>query len=159
MKTSEKVISAVLTIVLGVLCLIMKSEAVSVAMTILGAVLIVLGALDLLDKNVPFAVVKIVIGVLLIIFGWTIVSAVLYIVAALLMIYGILTLYNCIRFKVKGVRPIDTLIAYAAPVICIVIAFFLFFNQRGTVDWVFIVSGIFLILEGILMLFVPSRKQ
>ncbi len=159
MKTSEKIISAALTIVLGILCIIMKGGVISVAMTILGAVLIVLGILDLAGKAFPPAVVKIVLGVLFIVFGWTIVSAVLYIVAALLMIYGILQLYGRIRFKVKGPRAIDTVAAYAGPVICIVVAFFLFFNQGGTVDWVFIVSGIFLIIEGILMLFVPSRKD
>lgn len=159
MKTSEKVISAALTIVIGILCLILKAEVISIAMTILGAVLIVVGGMNLIDKLVPPGVVKIVVGVLIIVFGWTIVSAVLYILAALLLIYGILLLYTRIKANVKGARVIDTILAYAAPVVCIVIALFLFFNQGGTVNWVFIVAGIFTIIEGVLMLVDAFKKK
>lgn len=159
MKTSEKVISAALTILIGVLCLILKSEVISIAMTILGVVLIVGGVMNLIDKQVVPAVVKIVIGVLIIVFGWTIVSAVLYILAALLLIYGILLLYARIKANVRGARIIDTILAYAAPVVCIIIAFFLFFNQGGTVNWVFIVAGIFAIIEGVLMLVDAFKKK
>ena len=105
MKTSEKIISAALTIVLGILCIIMKGGVISVAMTILGAVLIVLGILDLAGKAFPPAVVKIVLGVLFIVFGWTIVSAVLYIVAALLMITGYCSFTAASVSRSKGLGP------------------------------------------------------
>jgi len=159
MKTSEKVVSAALTIVIGVLCLILRAEVISIAMTILGAVLIFVGIMDLIDKQMVPAVVKIVFGVLIIVFGWTIVNAVLYIVAALLLIYGILQLYARLKAKVKGVRFIDTLLAYASPIICIVISVLLFFNQCGVVNWVFIVAGIFTIVEGVLMLIDALKKK
>ena len=159
MKITQKIVSSVLVIVLGVLCLIMKRDVITVAMTLLGALLILSGLFDIAGKLIPSAVVKIVVGVLFIIFGFTIFSAVLYIVAALLLIWGIVSLYYRIRFRVKGARAIDTIAAYAAPVLGIVIAFLLFFNQGGTVDWVFIGVGIFLILEGIISFFIPSRKN
>ena len=152
MKTSEKVVSAVLTIVLGILLVVLPNRIVEICMTVLGIVLIVSGILNLIDKMVMPAVVKIVVGALIILCGWVLVSAVLYIVAALLLIYGILQLYARIKLKVKGARVIDTVLAYAAPIVCIVIAFFLFFNQGATLRWVFIVAGIFTIIEGALML-------
>lgn len=86
-------------------------------MTVLGIVLIVSGILNLIDKMVMPAVVKIVVGALIILCGWVLVSAVLYIVAALLLIYGILQLYARIKLKVKGARVIDTVLAYAAPIV------------------------------------------
>lgn len=123
MKTSEKVVSAVLTIVLGILLVVLPNRIVEICMTVLGIVLIVSGILNLIDKMVMPAVVKIVVGALIILCGWVLVSAVLYIVAALLLIYGILQLYARIKLKVKGARVIDTVLAYAAPIVCIVIAF------------------------------------
>ena len=102
MKTSEKVVSAVLTIVLGILLVVLPNRIVEICMTVLGIVLIVSGILNLIDKMVMPAVVKIVVGALIILCGWVLVSAVLYIVAALLLIYGILQLYARIKLKVKG---------------------------------------------------------
>lgn len=157
MKTSEKVISALLTILLGVMFIVMKQEVISVAMTVFGVVLIVLGIMNFIDKEVVPAVIKIVLGALIIVFGWVLVSAVLYIVAALLLIYGILLLYSRIKLRVKGWRQM--LFAYAEPVVFIVISFFLFFNQGGTLAWVFIVSGIFTVVEGILMLIDACWKR
>ena len=161
MKVSEKIISAILTLVLGILFIVLKGQVVSIAMTILGVLLIVLGIMNLTTKLVAPGVVKIVVGALIILFGWVLVSAALYILAALLLIFGILQLYARIKIKLntKGARIIDTIFAYALPVICIVIAFFLFFNQGGTVDWVFIVAGVFTIIEGILMLANGLRKN
>lgn len=159
MKTSEKVISALLTILLGVMFIVMRQEVISVAMTVFGVVLIILGIMNLIDRKVVPAVIKIVLGALIIVFGWVLVSAVLYIIAALLLIYGILLLYSRIKLRVKGWRFFDTLLAYAEPVVFIVIAFFLFFNQGGTLAWVFIVSGIFTVVEGILMLIDACWKR
>ena len=139
MKVSEKIISAILTLVLGILFIVLKGQVVSIAMTILGVLLIVLGIMNLTTKLVAPGVVKIL--------------------AALLLIFGILQLYAQIKLNTKGARIIDTIFAYALPVICIVIAFFLFFNQGGTVDWVFIVAGVFTIIEGILMLANGLRKN
>ena len=149
MKKSETIISAIVTIALGVLLMIMKGEMISVFMTILGVALIVLGLIDLLLRNITFAVIKLVAGSVVIFFGWTIVSAVVYIIAALVLIVGILALYDAIRFRLRCVRGMETLKILAPPVVCILIGFVLFFNQW---DWVFVVAGLFTILEGGLLL-------
>ena len=149
MKKSEKIISAIFTIAIGVLLMIMKGEMISIFMTILGVSLIVLGLIDLLDRNFPIAVVKIVVGSVVIFFGWTIVSAVVYILASLVLIVGILALYDCIRFRLRCVRGMEVLKILAMPVVCILIGLVLFFNKW---DWVFVVAGLFTILEGGLLL-------
>lgn len=84
MKVSEKIISAILTLVLGILFIVLKGQVVSIAMTILGVLLIVLGIMNLTTKLVAPGVVKIVVGALVILFGWVLVSAALYILAALI---------------------------------------------------------------------------
>lgn len=155
MKKSEMIISAIFTIALGVLLIIMKGEMISVFMTILGVSLIVFGVLDLLQKNVPFAVVKIVVGGVVILFGWTIVSAVVYILASIVLIVGILALYDCLRYRLRCVQGKEVLKILATPVVCILIGLILFFNQW---DWVFVVAGLFTVLEGGLLLWEALSK-
>lgn len=149
MNKSQKIISAILTIALGVLLIAMRGEMISVFMTILGVALIVLGTIELIQKCVTQAVIKIVVGGLIILFGWTLVSAVLYIIAAFLLIVGILGLYDCLRYHVKCLRGIEILKEISIPVICILIGVTLFFNVW---DWIFIVAGILTIIEGGLIL-------
>ena len=146
MTKSEKLISAILTILVGVLFIAFKAGVVGWAMTVFGVVLIVGGVLNLVDHIVPPAVVKIVMGVVVIVFGWTLMSAVLYVFAAVLLIYGILQIYDLVVNKIKNVW------GYLSPVFLVVIAVCLLFNQGGTINWVFVVSGIFLIIEGALLL-------
>lgn len=155
MKTSEKLISALLTILLGVLFMVMKSDVVRVAMTILGIALIVIGILNLVDKYVAPAVVKIVLGALIVLCGWRIVEAVLYIVAALLLIYGILDLYMRSKAGIKVVN-FNSLLFYAKPILMILLAILLFFNK---LNGIFIVAGICAVLEGALMLVDAVKKD
>ena len=97
MKTSEKIISAIVTIAIGVLLLVMKKELIGAFMTVIGISIMVLGLLDLFYRLIPPAVVKLVTGALIILCGRVVVEAVLYIVAAILLIVGILMLYDKIR--------------------------------------------------------------
>ena len=148
MKNKEKFLSAFFTIALGILLIVMKQDLISVFMTVLGLSLIILGGLDFFTEDMTGAVIKWVIGVLIIVFGWTIASAVVYIVAAGLLILGILGLYDLLRVKNVCARGFDFLRAYALPVGCIVIGLILFFNRW---DWIFVLAGICTVIEGALL--------
>lgn len=149
MNKSEKVITAIFTIAIGVLLIIMKGEMISVLMTVLGVSLMVLGLIDLLKKNIPLATVKLVVASVVILFGWTIVSAVVYIIAGLVLIVGILTLYDAIRFRLHCLRGVEALKLLAPSIVCIAIGLILFFNKW---NWVFVVAGLCTIVEGGLLL-------
>lgn len=152
MKRTEKIVSAGLTIALGVLLILLKADIISILMTVLGVGLIALGVMDLVHKLVPPAVVKLVSGAVVILCGWVIVSAVLYIVAAMLLVAGIILLYEKIKGKVCFSSKWKTVCDYAVPVLFILIGLCLLFNQGNTVNWVFIISGIFTVAEGGLLL-------
>ena len=152
MKKSEKVITAVLTIALGVLLIVLQGDVISILMTVLGLGLIVLGILDLFERQIPPAVVKSVIGLVVIVCGWVIVGAVLYLVSALLLIAGILLLYERIRSRRTCTTIFQSICDFAAPIVCILIGVLLLFNQGETVAWVFILSGVVTVLEGGLLL-------
>ena len=152
MKKSERLITALITIALGVLLIVLRGDLISILMTVVGLGLIAFGIMDLIDNRIPPAVIKLVGGVVVIVCGWVIVEAVLYLVAGALLIAGILLLYE----KIKKHRRCDTLFytlcEYAVPVVFLVIGTLLMFNQGNTVKWVFIFGGIFTIIEGGLLL-------
>ena len=152
MTKTQKILSAVFTILLGVLLIILRGEVISIAMTVLGIGCIVLGIMDLIQKRVPPAVVHLVLGVIIIVCGWAIVGAVLYLLAGVLLVAGILLVYEKWKSRVKCNTWYYTLCEYAVPVLCIVIGILLLFNQGNTVNWVFVVSGIVTVVEGGLLL-------
>ena len=152
MKKSEKIVSAVLMMVLGIMFIILKDKFIGLLMTVAGISLIVLGATDLVENLVPPAVIKIISGILVILCGWVVVEAVLYILAGALLVLGILLLYDQIKNGESCERLWQTLLRYAVPILCIVIGTLFLFNQGNSVNWVFIVSGSVTVIEGGLLL-------
>ena len=148
MKKTEKIISALASIVFGVLLIILRGDLISVLMTALGVGLIVIGVIDLINKQFPPAIVKAVCGVVVIVCGWVIVSAVLYILAGVLLIAGILLLYEQIKSKTPCGSIAKRICEFATPVILIVIGILLMFNQGNTMNWVFIIGGVLTVVEG-----------
>lgn len=145
MKNSNKLITALLTVALGVLFIVMKADVISVAMTVLGAALLVLAVIDLINKQIPPAIVKAVLGVVVLVFGWAFVSVALYVLAAVLLMYGLLYVYELMKAKTKK------FLSFVGPVVMIVAALCLFFAQGDILNTMFIISGVFLIVEGALM--------
>ncbi len=152
MKKSERLITALITIALGVLLIVLRGDLISILMTVVGLGLIAFGIMDLIDSRIPPAVVKLVGGVVVIVCGWGIVEAVLYLVAGVLLIAGILLLYEKIKNHSRCATLFYTLCEYAVPVVFLVIGTLLMFNQGNTVNWVFILGGLFTIIEGGLLL-------
>ncbi len=148
MTKTQKILSALFTMALGVMLIVLRGEIISIAMTVLGVGCIALGILDLVQNRVPPAVIKLVVGVIIIVCGWAIVGAVLYILAGLLLIAGILLVYEKLKNRVRCATWYQNLIEYAVPILCIVIGVLLLFNQGNTVSWVFIVSGSITVIEG-----------
>ena len=157
--SNNQLIEGALTILLGILFLILQDKVITVAMTILGVVLIVLAVLDLLDHQTFPAIVKAVFGVVVLVFGWAITTAALYILAAVLLIWGIYELYAKLRVHLKGNSVWLTVMLYIAPILNILLGLLLLFNQNGTVAWVFIVTGVLLIVDGVMLLCSAFRKK
>ena len=152
MKKSEKVIAAILTMSIGVLLIVLQDNFIGLLMTLAGICLIAFGALDIFHREVPPAVIKIVVGVLVIVCGWVLVEAVLYIVAAFLLIAGILLLYDKIKKKVRCDTLLLTALEYAVPALFVLIGVLLLFHQAVAIELIFIFSGILTLIEGAILL-------
>ena len=144
-------ISAIALIVIGVLFIVYKSEIISFAMSLIAIALIVMGVLDIVHKNIVSGIIKIVFGALVAVAGWVFVKLALYVLAAFLLIAGVLELYGFLRYKIQKFN-LPVIMHIVQPAIYILVAICLLFNQGGALSWVFVVSGIFFIIDGVVAL-------
>ena len=158
MKKNGNLIASIVTILMGILFCILKEGVIDIMMTILGVLFIVGGVIALLSGGTVYGIVLIAIGVIIIIFGWAIKTVVFYVIAILLILVGVLQIAALLKENVKGTKPIFTLIIYLVPILRIAIGVLLFFNQSGTINWILYVTGILLIVDGIIGLITEASK-
>lgn len=152
MQSSRKndVLLSLALLATGIMFLAFRGEFIGIVMTVIGASLIVFGIINIFYGDLYQAIAEAVVGAFIIVFGWLLVSVAFYVIAVALIFYGIVK----IRLAFTLISAKATLFLITVPFVCgilnIVLGFLLFFNQGGTIDWIFIVSGIGLIIEGIL---------
>jgi hypothetical protein len=159
MKKTEKIIAAILTMAVGILLIAMQDKFIGLLMSIAGTCLIVLGVVDLFHRYVPPAVIKMVAGALIIICGWVLVEAVLYIVSAMLLIAGILLLYDKIKKRVRCDTMFKTVLEYALPSVFIVIGGVLLFHQAFAMEIIFVITGILTLFDGGILLLEAFEEE
>ena len=152
MKKTEKIIAAFLLIALGVVLAVLQGDLISILMTALGLGLLVLGCVDLYNRCVLPAIIKFVAGGISILFGWVLVGAVLYLLAAALIVLAILLVYERVKCSDNQQSVWQKVTEYIQPALLLCIGFLLFFNQGETVAWIFIISGVLTVLEGGILL-------
>lgn len=145
---SNNLIMAIAMIALGILFIIMKAGVISIAMTVFGVALLVVAVIDLLNKDWVPCVIKAVLGIAVIVFGWALVDIARYILAGVLLIYGVLQVIDTVKKLKQNKTLLSKLLVLVEPVVIVAIAIFLFFN----VDILFIIAGIFFLIEGVLAL-------
>ena len=145
---SNELLTAIALILIGGLFIIYKGEVISIAMSLIGITLVVLGIIDILRARVFSGVVKLVFAALVVLAGWLFVTLALYVLGAFLLIAGITQLIALSKLKIKKMT-LPTVMHIAQPIIYILVAICLFFKQGGSISWVFILSRVFLILDGI----------
>lgn len=148
----ENKIAGIVAIVLGFLLLLLKGEVISIVLTVIGLLALVAAFSDWRNKNTNGAIVKAVIGVCILAFGWLFVNLALYIVAAVIVAVGLKKILDIKNSSPVNLSLQDKVMLYAKPGLTVLAGLILFFNQGGVIDWVFIVVGVLLIVEGFLEL-------
>lgn len=144
----NEVLTAAMLIVIGCLFMIYKGGVISIAMSLIGVTLLALGIIDLLKGHSFGGVIKLVFSLLVLLCGWLFIKLALYILGAILLVLGVMDLSRLSGVKMKKIS-LPLLMHLIQPIIYILIAICLFFNQGGAISWVFTVSGLFLIIDGI----------
>ena len=148
MKTSERIILALVTITLGVLLIAWQGDIIQVLMTVLGIALMVLGILDWIERDLKIAGLKALLGLLSIAFGWLLVTVVSYIMATAIIL---LAVYLAVCFFKQGNKiclSVGSVSLWVKPIFLFLMGLFLFLNNGGDAVWAFILVGIITVLLG-----------
>ena len=131
--TKNNIIKFIAYLVLGILFCCMKSGVISVVITILGAFVIVLGILKLIDKKWLEGVLYIVGGVLMIIGSWFLQNVIVIIIGALFIALGAYRLIVVSKVS-RAVQVIIGPVLMIVAGIFIICANWLDFSPRATLS-------------------------
>ena len=145
---SNAILMAVVMLVLGILFIVMKGGVLSIAMTVLGVALLVVAVIDLINKQWVPCIIKAVLGIVVIVFGWALIDISRYVLAGVLLIYGVLQIIEAFKGFKKKTSFLSKLFSLLEALVIVAIAVLLFRNT--SILW--IVGGIFFIVEGVLSL-------
>ena len=152
-KTS-KLISAIMTLVLGILFLILKGEVIGIGLTVLGVVLLVTAILELVRNNIASGIIKAVLAIAVFVIGWLLLNIALIVIGIVLMVYGVLEFIKRIVaiFKKQSGKFLATVLGFINPVLCIIAAGFLLTSRGEALSWAIIVAGVLFVVDGIIAL-------
>lgn len=157
MNQKGNVASALGSILLGILLIVMKGKIITAAITLLAVFVIVGAIMDFVAGLVNYGIVKSVAGICILVFGWVFASLAFYILAAGIIIMGLLQISS-----IKNTMPVNLTAGerfqeYFRPELMVAAGACLLFNQSGTIAWVFIVTGVLLVVNGVMALFGANR--
>ena len=151
MKIQNKLIQALVTILIGALLIIWKTGVVSIAITALGVYFVVMGILDLVHKKEQTpAIIKIAIGAVAILLAWLITQVAVIILGVVIAFNGVMQILAIVNSDVKYVKLVDRIMVWAGPVLSVIAGLFIIFGNG--LDWAFIVFGVLVIIEGVVSL-------
>lgn len=149
MNQKENMATAFVSILLGVLLITLRDRVIGAAITVLGVAVLVSAVADFMAKLTNTAIIKAVVGVSILVFGWMFVDLALYILAAGIILMGLLQISGIHRFSPVNLTTQEKLVAYMRPVVMALAGACLLFNKNGTLAWVFVVTGILLVVQGV----------
>lgn len=147
MKVKESSLMIMLLLTLGVTMLIYGWGILGIALVVVGAAAAALGLIDLCDKEWIPGLVKTVIGVALILLTLYAGEIVLYVLAALLIAYGIYQIILAIKGDKKGL-----LMALIVPALCIAAGVMLIVFMVAVVEIMTTIFAILLLVAGAFLL-------
>ncbi len=141
-SNNSGLLNAALYILVGLLLIIFRAQVLDWAMTGIGAVLIVMGILNVIRGDLLEGILLAIIGIAIIVIGWTFIDIVLLVLGVALAIKGIIDL---VRAAGRGaVMPL------ISALITTLVGIALFAGKWIMLDWFFIIIGGMLVLDGIL---------
>lgn len=152
MKKTSQFISAAMTLALGILFVILKSEVVGIGLTVLGVALIVTAIVDIIRKSYAYGIVKGILGIAVLVVGWVLIEVAIFVIGAVLLVYGVLEFFKRLAAKKKGRRVWVVILGLVQPLVCIAAAVFLITKGGSALSLAIVVSGVLLIVDGVLAL-------
>lgn len=156
---------AVLAAILGIVLIIWPGTAVRTIIIVIGAVLMLLGAVSLIFSKKPEegqnrsllslnGIASLVFGLILVIFPTFFAGIIMFLFGAILLIVGVSEVANLISVRRETKAPASL---FLGPVITTACGIVIFFNPFSTIEWLFIFFGISLLVYA-LTEFLSTKK-
>lgn len=159
MKFEKEYLNAIVNIALGIMFIIFRGSVISIAITLLGIVAILLGVIDFVNKQTTFGIIKCICGVAVLVFGWIFLYIACVILGFVLIAMGAMRIVDTYHLMPVNATVTEKIMSYLKPSVSIVAGLCLIFNFGGVVDWLLIVAGALLIVDGILGFTMNAKKQ
>jgi uncharacterized membrane protein HdeD (DUF308 family) len=141
-KSTSELSSSLLYVVIGVLLMVFRSQTLGWAMTVIGALFVISGIIDLIRFNWAGGAVSLIIGISILVLGWTATKIVLLVLGILIALKGLTTLISAL-FTKRRKNIFMILFAIVSIVIGVMLAF------GNGLDVLIIVAGALLTIDGI----------
>ena len=149
-KKNNELISSLLYIIIGVLLVIFRNQALDWAMTIVGAIFVISGIIDLCRRNFTGGAVSLIIGIAVLVLGWVATKIVLIVLGVLIAVKGLFALID--EFKKTRKNALEIVF----PILTIVLGVMLAFgNGLGVM---IAIAGVLLAIDGVLGLIGSLKK-
>ena len=140
----QNLITAGLYAVVGIMLVILKAGSIEILMTVIGALFIILGVVDAVNKkNTTKAILEIAIGVAIIVCGWLIADIVLLVFGVFLILRGVIDVWKNRK---------EDLPLLLSPIACIIIGALLVIAKWAFMDIMCLIAGIIFIANAVLVL-------
>lgn len=139
----RNIVLALAYIVMGILFCVKQGAVLQWVMWIAGALFLVQGVLDIINRNAVIGIIEIVIGVAIFYFGIALLGVATLVLGIVLIVYSIANLF---RYHQNFFTVLANLLTALVGVLLVV-------NQWVAYNWFFIVLGVALIVNGVLALF------
>ena len=162
MKIASNLISAAITLALGILFIILKAEVVGICITLLGVALIVMAVFDFIRGDIATGIVRTLLAVAVLLIGWLLLDVALIVLGVVLLVHSILEIVKMIVtiVKEKELKIFATVLGLIQPALKIVASVFLITSRAAAIEWAVIIAGIVLIVEGVCAIvraFLPEK--
>ena len=104
---------------LGLMLIVMKGEIISLAITLLGVTVLISAISDFANSFKNAGIIKAVIALCILVFGWVFVNLALYILAAAIIIMGLLQIANINEIVSVNLTVKDKALIYRRTKLCI----------------------------------------
>ena len=149
-KKHSELIFSLLYILIGALLVIFQDRTIGWAMTVMGALFIVFGILDLVRSNWGGGAVSLIIGIAILVLGWVVTEIVLLVFGVLIALKGVIALIDALRASKKDV--LDIIFSILTIVIGLMLAF------GNGLNVLIIIAGVMLMFNGILGLLGATKS-
>lgn len=143
--STNNILTCAIYAVIGLLLIILRGGSLNILMTVVGALLLVMGIVDLVkNKDTVKGLIEAVIGVAIIVCGWLVVDIVLLVFGILLILKGVV---EVIRNYKSGFK------AVLSPIVTIIIGVLLVIAKWTLLDVICIIAGVVFLVNAVLVLF------